>query len=575
MFHPAGLSVCKDSRVLADSRDTELQMREVIEQGSLIPAVVYAARSKAEEDGKDSTGDQIVAILAQIEHEGGRQIVAEPHVDHASGYTGNRGPGLAAAIEQAAQAASEHGEAELWVWITNRLGRGTGRMEGARAVGKLLYDLREKGITVRSVEDDAFAVNEMLWGVVSQMSSKYSDDLKANVKRGKRARALRGEMHTGILLDGYARLDDGTIVKDPERAHIIELAWAMALEGASVQTIQLEFSRRGFRTAPVRKDHRPRPIDVNRLSQLLNCATYAGIIIYDGEELLGVEGKWPRYIDPEDFHRLRNERGQRCHGTRRKAGRPVQGFLLSELAVCGLCGGPLHAQTHRERKADGGRSRFYVCRAHREHHRDAREWCPAAPFDATTIDCNVLADLQNLICDENGFAEALRAGRQAERERLTQVAAQARDEARNAERAAASADRLLADVLEGDDEHVQQALLNAASLKHAQAQRATTRLEAALDALHAMSEQPAGGAADLALGRLWGALSGRLDAADDVRTVNTALREDFSRFELHHGDGGGFGIVPRLNPDAAVRFDEGHLHVPVNNPQRLRSRRAA
>jgi len=82
-------------------------------------------------------------------------------------------------------------------------------------------------------------------------------------------------------------------------------------------------------------------------------------------------------------------------------------------------------------------------------------------------------------------------------------------------------------------------------------------------------------AADPALGRLWGALSGRLEAADDVRTVNAALREDFSCFELHHGDDGGFGIVPRLNPEAAVRFDEGRLHLPVDNSQRLRSRPAA
>jgi hypothetical protein len=106
-----------------------------IDNSAPIPAVVYAARSQAEKEGKDSTGDQVALILQRLDDDPGRFVVGEPHIDHASGYRGNRGPGLEAAVQAAGRAVAEHGRSELWVWITSRLGRGTGRLGEARAVG--------------------------------------------------------------------------------------------------------------------------------------------------------------------------------------------------------------------------------------------------------------------------------------------------------------------------------------------------------------------------------------------------------------------------------------------------------
>jgi hypothetical protein len=62
------------------------------------PAIIYAARSQAEEAGKDSTGDQIALIRERLDREPHGVVYGDPRVDHASGYRGNRGPGLEAAI---------------------------------------------------------------------------------------------------------------------------------------------------------------------------------------------------------------------------------------------------------------------------------------------------------------------------------------------------------------------------------------------------------------------------------------------------------------------------------------------
>ena len=526
-----------------------------------IPAIPFAARSQAEEEGKHSTDTQVLIVTQAIRSEPGRFIYAGPFVDHASGSKANRGPGLEAAIQHSIEASAEYGQAELWAWHSSRFGRGTGRQGEARAIGKLYYDLRERSVALRTVEDDEFVTNEMLIGFASRQASKYAEDLAANVRRGLRDSAMRGEWKGGICLDGYKALREAgergrvkvTLIKHPERRHIYELLWEMALDGRSLQAIQLEFSSRGFMTAPVRKDHKPRPFDVNRISQALDNAFYAGIVVHNGE-VLPVRGQWPRYVEPEEFHRLREERRARCHATKRTVGRPVEGYLLADLARCGQCGGTAHAVTGRVSRTDGTRLRTYVCRAHRDHHRDSREHCPATPYDAVTVDRAVIAGIEDLITDADAVREQLFAGRAAEQERLAKIAEQAHEDAAAADRAADRAEERYADALAPEDDSTCEVLLGAAKRKREEAKRARTRLEAALDALSAAADESEGDQAAAVMERIWEALSGNVhEAQSDIQKLNAVLREWFDAFELHHHDDGSIGIVPFLSATAVAR----------------------
>jgi hypothetical protein len=168
----------------------------------------------------------------------------------------------------------------------------------------------------------------------------------------------------------------------------------------------------------VRKDHRPKPFDVNRISQILENPLYAGLARWHDEI---VSGQWPAYVEPEVFWRLKKERAARCNATKRRVGRPPEGFLLSELARCGACGSPLHAQSNRKPRKDGHRSRFYVCRAHREHHRESAEWCSATPWNAAEVDRMVLAGLHAPLGDAEALREQLHAGQRAELDKLAKV----------------------------------------------------------------------------------------------------------------------------------------------------------
>ena len=159
-------------------------------------AVIYAARSKDEEPGKDSTGDQVAAIEKQLDD---RTVIGAPHIDHASGFKRDRGPGLEAAIAAAVAAAPS----ELWVFHSSRLARGSGEQEEARSLMELLVYLRRHGVTVRSIEDDAFVTNRMLWGVAEELSHKYSADLSAHTRKGKRSAREKGRWPGGPIPDGF------------------------------------------------------------------------------------------------------------------------------------------------------------------------------------------------------------------------------------------------------------------------------------------------------------------------------------------------------------------------------------
>jgi hypothetical protein len=219
-----------------------------------LPAVVYAAKSSPDE--RDSIETQVAEVAAAVEREGGRQIMGEPHAEqNVSAFRGERGPALEAAMAAAEQAAEGHGEAELWVWHSSRLARGSGR-KGERSLNLIHAQLLYANVQVRSVEDDEFVRNAMLVGVASEQNRKYSADLSGWVKAGKRRQAARGEHPGGPVCDGYRLVKDvddrGQVRRsyaiDPERAPIIRMMFELKQAGVGDPTIGRKLNAAGYRT---------------------------------------------------------------------------------------------------------------------------------------------------------------------------------------------------------------------------------------------------------------------------------------------------------------------------------------
>ena len=519
-------------------------MEQSLEQhSSQIPAILYAAKSTA--DPRGSIDTQTADCEAMAAREG--WAVAGAYSDEAvSAYHGNRGDGLVQAREHAARLAAEHGEAMLLVQHTDRLARGDG--VAAQHLVEVLLWARNAGVRLRSVQDDSTGENLLMAAMMGERNHEDSRRKAAATAAGKRRAAERGEW-CGAVPDGYdiERTANGAsivrrVVMHSERREIYRLLWDMAIGGATVNSIVRELAARGYRTAPLRA--RPRPFDATRVGKVLVNPFYAGRIVSRGE-IIGA-GNWPAYVELDEWYRLRRERSERARYRPEPVGRP-RGGLLARLARC-ECGAAAVQQLGGPRK-DGSRRRTYVCITHM-HRRDG---CSALPFDAETIEWMVLDGLDRLLGEGTAWSDALCAGRAAEHGRLQAEVVAANAERAECERAIEKlTDRYDAATVDDDEDGLELAR-RALAKRRENIQRASTRLQAAEDALTSLDDGLEGDSADLAIGRLWQSLSDGVEtAAGDVKAMNGCLRETFDAFELHR-DAGGLRIVPVLSAEAVAR----------------------
>jgi DNA invertase Pin-like site-specific DNA recombinase len=516
------------------------------EHFNLIPAVLYAAKSTEDERGSIDT--QLADCQTMASRESWH--VAGNYSDEAkSAYHGNRGDGLVQAREHAAQLAADHGEAMLVVQHTDRLARGDD--VAAQHLVEVLLWARKLGVRVRSVQDDSAGENLLMAAMMGERNFEDSKRKAAATMAGRRRAAERGEW-CGAVPDGYdiERTPHGRtimrrVVMHPERREVYRLLWDMAIHGATVNQVVAEFAKRGYRTAPHRA--RPRPFDATRVGKALTNCFYAGLMWSQGE-IIGA-APWEPYLSAEDWYRLRRERSERARYRPQPVGRPPTG-LLARLARC-ECGGAMIEQRYGARK-DGSRRRVYTCRRHM-HEAGA---CGSKPFDAIEVEALALGGLDRLLVDAGAWAQALLAGRDAERTRLETVA---RDAAREAADCGRQIEQLIgrydAAVAAGDETAIEMAQ-RAWKARREAAKRAEVCKETAEQALISVEEKPVEDG-DAALARLWQSLAGDLDAVKGERAaLNQALRRWFSDFVLRREDGE-LRIVPILSADAARQiFDE-------------------
>lgn len=531
-----------------------------------IPAVIYAVRSAADDrdEQEKSTTSQVKEIRARIKSEGGREIVADPFTESGrSGYHGNRGEQLEAAMAMAEATADERGGCELWVFATNRLGRGSGRKDEARSVQEVLTRLQRAGVAVRSADDDEFARNPMLWGIAGELAHKYAKDHGAHVARGKRAAVLAGKWGGGPAPDGYvleAELDERgnrttRLVIDPAREPVILALFDMAADGIGASAVARRMNAAGHRTKT------GKPWTGRRVQSALANPVYAGRVVRRGKgsikgktyEALDspeqAEGLHEAIIDPERFDRLQADRrardrsaGGRARAAERdKGGRPTTRYALAKLAVCDRCGERMYATTSPYKRKDGSQARRYVC----ANVRFSTGLCDQPQVDAEKVDTAVVRYMGDLFIDYEAFVAELSRGsdEQARAARLALDAALEEIDVLDTR-----AERIEADYLRQMDAGDSGAADFAARMvertraERADAERRAGECRAALDAI---KDEPANAALD-AFNDLRHALRGA--EGRGLAEVNERLRSEFDEFRIDTMPEGVVGVQPVLKP---------------------------
>lgn len=234
-------------------------------------------------------------------------------------------------------------------WKMDRLARNhldTGAILQALADGKLDEVITSDRTYTRD-GNDRFMGNFELG-----MATKFIDDLRANVRRGNRARLAQGWVNhnppLGYLLDPVTK----TIVKDPARYDLVRRMFECVLEGTMPSNVlRTANDKWGFRTRQFKRIG-GRPLARAVFFRMLGDPFYMGVIrLRSGETFAGAH---PTMLTQEEFERIQAIMG-RTGRTRPKR----HSFAFAGVLKCGKCGGTITAEQHL--KKSGRRYVYYHC----------------------------------------------------------------------------------------------------------------------------------------------------------------------------------------------------------------------
>lgn len=204
------------------------------------------------------------------------------------------------------------------------------------ADGQRLVDAARHGLMVLDSDaeyDLTSASGEKAFNDAMSAAVYYSHRLSDRVKRGKRRKAMEGDVDRHQLF-GFG--EDGMTVHEPE-AQLIRWAAEHLLHGDSQGALVESLNTRGVKT---RQDN---DWNQNRLREVLLRPRNAGRIVHSGV-LVGQLPEDNRILDPDTYDRVVS-----LYAARRR-GRPASGrYVCSGMAFCGLCGKKLAGRPRTNR----------------------------------------------------------------------------------------------------------------------------------------------------------------------------------------------------------------------------------
>jgi site-specific DNA recombinase len=364
-----------------------------------IRAVVYAAKSTEDRHGSIPTQIEDCCTMAERE---GWTVIGEHQDEAFSAYHGNRGPGLAAAKQQAI----DNAPCVLVARDADRFARGAGDTPGAADhLGELFWQLRRQGVelwTVRSRQLDP--IRAALEGErATGESERKSQAVKAGIKRHQAKGKAWGEVALGYKIKRTV-VDDSVIserVIDPESEPVVQAIFTALDESVPAGTVARKLNALGHRT------RRGNEFTARTVLHIARNADYTG------------SGPYPKIIEPDVWQRVNAKvaRPDAAAVQSRKGGRrPLADFMLRRLAFCLDCGRPMYAMTRRSGgKRTGPLFRTYQCQG----RCGSRGTCNAPAVPADLAEQRVLEHLDLFVGgDLSGFIAERLAERAGERTAL-------------------------------------------------------------------------------------------------------------------------------------------------------------
>lgn len=275
----------------------------------------------------------------------------------------------------------------------------------------LMTRLERSGIRLMSVTDaidSATPAGRLQRNITLAVGQHYLDQLRAETTRGKRERAMQGLSNANHPPFGYVRNADHRDEPGPEAGTVREMFERYATGAYTDIEIASWLNAQGKRTSGG-WGHRPFSKDTVR-AILIN-PFYIGMVGYrglsdreteSGQRARASKRAW-QWLPGKHEPIISSELFDRCRSVRARLGRRFVGrkpsqahsYILSKMARCARCGGPLRAMTDNQGEPK------YTCTAH-----DRAVACDATRRSVREI--RLLEDLDALV-GELSLTEPVRA----------------------------------------------------------------------------------------------------------------------------------------------------------------------
>lgn len=260
----------------------------------------------------------------------------------------------------------------ILVWHTDRLYR---RVRDLVEIVELAEKHTLRVLTVKAGDLDlATPAGRMLAGMLGHAARYEVEQKGARQVAANMQRAAAGHWQFSNRPYGYERVNNEVRVVDAEAA-VIREAFERYLRGETYYAIAADLNARDIPTISGKK------WSITQLRERLNNPAYAGIRVYKGERV--ADGTWEPLISRETWERFE---AMRLNRKTRHDWPNATKYLLSGLAVCGVCGSRMLARPEyrRTRDADGKKLRVmtYQC---------TTNWCVSRKLDP--VDAMVEAEV--------------------------------------------------------------------------------------------------------------------------------------------------------------------------------------
>lgn len=347
----------------------------------MIRAVAYYRKSN-EDKGESIDQQRAWAAGACTRH--GVEVIREFEDQSVSGWDTARRSGFLAMIEFCEQQERLGRPVGVVVcWHINRFSRAD-----AVETSFFLHRLREAGVSGMLTQAKWIDFNKsedrMLFTLEQEASAhRYSVDLSAACKRGKRAKAAKGLWTGGRVPYGY-RAEGATFAIDPPAAEVVRLMFDTYAGGrVGLRSLGAMLVERGHRSPT------GGPWSPPTLTGILRNPAYLGHLVTgrrtDNRFLATVKvpvsqatGKRARYTRHPQEQWVRSEnahpaivtqqvfdRVQARFAANRGRTSPTKAFVLSGLVRCGGCGGPMTGRTFNNK----ANPHYYVCGRYSQYGR--------------------------------------------------------------------------------------------------------------------------------------------------------------------------------------------------------------